>query len=150
MNRIAGSMSIALAFVAGCVVSYVMRPARAAVENLTAQVIHAYELNGDAISTPSVSGLRFKTVALAEGASVAIQDGNTPKHLHHLSNELQFVLEGTGTMWLGDKEVRLRPGDLVVIPKGVPHGGTKTDGRPFKPSAIKTPPQAPGDMQALD
>ena len=57
---------------------------------------------------------------------------------------------GTGTVWLGDKEVRVKPGDLVVIPKGTPHGGTKPDGRTIKAIAIKTPPQAPDDTKMLN
>jgi len=40
--------------------------------------------------------------------------------------------------------------DLVIIPKGTPHGGTKPDGRPFKTIAIKTPPQAPDYTKLLD
>ena len=51
------------------------------------------------------------------------------KHMHPNTNEIQFILEGTGTIWLGDKQVKVKPGDLVVIPKGTPHGGTKPDGR---------------------
>ncbi len=43
-----------------------------------------------------------------------------------------------------------RRGDLVVIPKGTPHGGTKPDGRTLKAIAIKTPPQAPDDTKMLN
>ena len=55
-----------------------------------------------------------------------------------------------GTIWLGDKEVTVKPGDLVVIPKGTPHAGTKPDGRTIKAIAIKTPPQAPDDIKLLN
>ena len=40
------------------------------------------------------------------------------KHMHPNANEIQYILEGTGTIWLGDKEVQVKPGDLVVIPHG--------------------------------
>ncbi len=86
----------------------------------------------------------------ADGATVSIQDGNVPKHLHPDANEIQYILEGTGTIWLGDKEVQVKPGDLVIIPHGTPHGGTKPDGRPFKAIAIKTPPQTPDDVKLLN
>jgi mannose-6-phosphate isomerase-like protein (cupin superfamily) len=69
--------------------------------------------------------------------------------MHPNTNEFQYILEGTGTIWLGDKEVHVKPGDLVVIPKGTAHAGTKPDGRPFKAIAIKTPPQPPGDTKML-
>ena len=82
--------------------------------------------------------------------TISIQDGSPPKHLHPNANEIQYILEGTGTIWLGDKEVTVKPGDLVVIPKGTPHGGTKPDGRTIKAIAIKTPPQAPDDTKMLN
>jgi mannose-6-phosphate isomerase-like protein (cupin superfamily) len=70
--------------------------------------------------------------------------------MHPNTNEIQYILDGTGTIWLGDKEVHVKPGDLVIIPKGTAHGGTKPDGRPIKAIAIKTPPQPAGDTKLLD
>ena len=81
--------------------------------------------------------------------TLSVQAGPVPKHLHEHSNELQYIVEGTGMYWLGDKEVRVRLGDLIVIPKGTPHGGTKPDGGDFKSIAIKTPPQVAGDSKML-
>ena len=150
MNRMVASISIAVAFAAGCGVTHLMRPAEAAAEKITAQVFHLGDMNGDEIGPAGSSGLRSKMLVVADGATVSIQDGNTPKHLHTNANEMQFVLEGTGTMWLGDKEVQLKPGDLIVIPKGTAHGGTKPNGRTFKTIAIKTPPQAAGDTTPLN
>ena len=46
--------------------------------------------------------------------------------------------------------MQIKPGDLVIIPKGTAHGGTKTDVAPFKAIAIKTPPQAPDDIKLLN
>ena len=149
MNRIATTLAIGAAFAAGCAVTHVLRPAYAA-DNISAQVIHTAELEGDALSAPNPSGMRNKPLVSLDGITIAIQDGNTPKHLHSNANEMQYILEGTGTIWLGDKEVQVKPGDLVIIPKGTPHGGTKPDGRPFKTIAIKTPPQAPDDTKLLD
>jgi mannose-6-phosphate isomerase-like protein (cupin superfamily) len=93
--------------------------------------------------------MRNKMFVSADGATVSIQDGNVPKHLHPNANEMQYILVGTGTIWLGDKEVRVKPGDLVIIPHGTAHGGTKPDGRPFMAIAIKTPPQTPDDIKLL-
>ena len=148
MNRIAASLSISAAFAAGCGATYLMRPALAA-ESITAQVIHVPELTGDALGPASATGFRSKTFVSADGATISVQDGNVPRHMHPNTNEIQFILEGTGTVWLGDKEVHVKPGDLIVIPKGTQHGGTKPDGRPFKAIAIKTPPQAPNDTKLL-
>jgi mannose-6-phosphate isomerase-like protein (cupin superfamily) len=148
MKNIAITLSIAAAFAAGCAVTHLTRPAIAA-ETMTAQIIHTGDLEGDALSAANAGGLRSKVFVAADGATVAVQDGNVPKHLHPNANEIQYILEGTGTIWLGDKEVRVKPGDLVVIPHGTAHGGTKPDSRTFKAIAIKTPPQTPDDIKLL-
>ena len=149
MNRVATALSIAAAFAAGCGVTHYFVPAFAA-DTISAQIIHTGDLEGDALSAPNPSGLRNKLFVGLEGITIAVQDGNTPKHLHNNANEIQYVLEGTGTIWLGEKEVRVKPGDLVIIPKGTPHGGTKPDGRTIKAIAIKSPPQAPDDVKLLN
>ena len=150
MNRIVATISIAAAFAAGCGATYLTQPARAAAETIAAQVIHTQELEGDALSPANASGMRNKLFVAVDGATISIQDGNTPKHLHPNTNEIQYILEGTGTIWLGDKEVAVKPGDLIVIPKGTPHGGSKVTGRTLKAIAIKTPPQAPDDIKLLN
>jgi len=148
MNRTVAALSIAAAFVAGCGVTHFLRPALAA-ENITAQVIHVPELAGDALGAASATGFRSKMFVSADGVTISVQDGNVPRHLHPNTNEIQYILEGTGSVWLGDKEVQVKPGDLIVIPKGTPHAGTKPDSRPFKAIATKTPPQAPDDTKML-
>jgi mannose-6-phosphate isomerase-like protein (cupin superfamily) len=149
MNRTATTIAIAAAFAAGCGVTHLLRPAIAA-ENIMAQVISTTELNGDALGPANAGGMHSKMFVSADGATISVQDGNVGKHMHPNTNEIQFILEGTGTIWLGDKEVKVKPGDLVVIPKGTPHGGTKPDGRTLKALAIKTPPQAPDDTKMLN
>ena len=149
MNRITATLSIAVAFAAGCGVTHLLRPALAA-DTISAQIIHTGELEGDALSPLAPNGMRNKLLVAVDGATIAIQDGSPPKHLHADANEIQYILEGTGTIWLGDKEVTVKPGDLVVIPKGTPHGGTKPVGRTVKAIAIKTPPQRPDDTKLLN
>ena len=105
MNRLAITLSLAAAFAAGCSVTHLLRPAIAA-ENITAQVIHTGELEGDALGMPSGTGMRSKLFVAADGMTISIQDGNVGKHMHPNTNEIQYILDGTGTIWLGDKEVR--------------------------------------------
>ncbi len=150
MNRVVATLSLVAAFAAGSAVTHLLRPAQAAAENIVAQIIHTGQMEGDALGTPNNIGFRSKMFVSADGATVSIQDGNVPKHLHPNTNEMQYVLEGTGTIWLGDKEVQVKPGDLVIIPKGTPHGGIKPDGRPIKAIAIKTPPQGADDVKLLN
>jgi mannose-6-phosphate isomerase-like protein (cupin superfamily) len=149
MNRVVAALSLTVAFAAGCGVTHFLRPALAA-DNMTAQIIHTGEMEGDKISPLNTGGMRNKLLASADGMTISIQDGSPPKHMHPNTNEIQYILEGTGTIWLGDKEVTVKPGDLVIIPKGTPHAGTKPNGRTIKAIAIKTPPQAPDDTKLLN
>jgi mannose-6-phosphate isomerase-like protein (cupin superfamily) len=149
MNRMTATLSIAAAFALGCGVTHLMQPARAAAE-ITPQILHLPELLGDALGPANPVGFRSKMFVAADGATVSVQDGNVPKHLHPNANEVQYILEGTGTIWLGDKEVQVKPGDLVIIPHGTPHGGTKPDGRSIRAIAVKTPPQTPDDVKLLN
>ena len=93
MNRIATTLSIAAAFAAGCGVTHFMRPALAA-DTITAQIIHTGELEGDAISPANAGGMRNKTFVSVDGATISIQDGSPPKHLHNNANEIQYILDG--------------------------------------------------------
>ena len=149
MNRAIFLGSIALAFVAGATASRFQPQAQAATD-MTPMVIHVPDLTGDKLGMASGTGLRSKSIVAQDGMTLNVQAGPVPKHMHMDANEIQYYLEGTGTIWLGDKEVKVGPGDLFVIPKGTVHGGTKTDGAPFKAIAIKTPPQAQNDMKLVD
>jgi mannose-6-phosphate isomerase-like protein (cupin superfamily) len=151
MNRLTATISIAVAFAAGCGVTQLMQPAAGAdAENFQMQIIHLPDLIGDALGPANAVGFRSKMLASGEGGTVSVQDGNVPKHLHPTANEVQYILEGTGTIWFGDKQVQVKPGDLIIIPHGTPHGGTKPDGRSIRAIAIKIPPQKPDDVKLLD
>ena len=149
MNRALFVGSIALAFVAGATTARLSPQAQAANE-MTPMVIHVPDLTGDKLGLPSGTGLRSKALVVQDGMTLGVQAGPVPKHLHANANEIQYILEGTGTIWLGDQQVKVKPGDLVIIPKGTPHAGTKPDGRTIKAIAIKTPPQAPDDVKLLN
>ena len=66
----------------------------------------------------AVAGLNH--VTLGRGAAGA------PAHCHALEEELFYVLEGTGTLLLGDQEHPLRAGDVIARPPstGVAHSIT--------------------------
>ena len=151
MNRTVFLGTVALAFAAGYG-ARLLPQAIAADTMMTAQVLHLPDLSGDALGLASGTGLRSKMFVAADGMTISVQAGNVPKHMHPNTDEMQYILEGTGTIWLGDKEVQIKPGDLVIIPKGTAHGGTKPDAgsAPIKAIAIKTPPQAPDDTKLLN
>ncbi len=139
----------AVAFAAGLAVSHLTQPARAAAPPLQPAVydIGALTANDLPPPSPATPNLRGKTFVVADGATVQAQIGTVQKHMHSAANEIQVVISGGGTEWLGDKQAQLRPGVVLVIPAGTPHGGT-TDPN-LKIIAIKTPPQAPTDFHPV-
>lgn len=52
---------------------------------------------------------------------VAKGTGSTEWHTHHDQDETFLLLDGHLTVQLRDGDVELRPGDLLVIPRGVEH-----------------------------
>jgi quercetin dioxygenase-like cupin family protein len=67
-------------------------------------------------------------VSSSEGEDgISVQDhripygSSPPLHLHRTEDELFQVLEGELRVKVGDKERRAGAGDMMLIPKGVPH-----------------------------
>ena len=139
----------ALAFGAGLAVAHAPQPARAAAAPLQPAVIDLAAMAPSDLPTPTAASpnLRSKVLVAADGATVQVQIGTVIKHYHADANEIQIVLAGSGNEWLGDKQVALKPGTMLVIPAGTPHAGT-TDPN-LKILAIKTPPQAATDVHPV-
>jgi mannose-6-phosphate isomerase-like protein (cupin superfamily) len=149
MQRTKTLTLVTLAFIAGAAVSRLVPVAVAQTPPaapLTAQIIDIDALDGAAIGPiqPNTE-LRSKLLVTTEHATVAVQQGNVGKHFHSGSDEIQYILSGTGTAWLGDTQRQIKAGDLVIIPKGTNHAGTVATSGTFKAIAIKIPPQAAGD-----
>ena len=89
--------------------------------------------------------LRNKTLVSTDNATIALQIGNVNKHYHAKSDESQYIIEGSGQMWFGNERHEIKPGMLIVIPKGTAHSGTIVTSGPIKTIAIKIPPQQNGD-----
>ena len=45
----------------------------------------------------------------------------TQEHYHPKTEEIYYVLEGTGLMRIGDEEQDVKPGDAIAIPPGQRH-----------------------------
>jgi quercetin dioxygenase-like cupin family protein len=52
---------------------------------------------------------------------VRIAPGPRTPHRHPRSAEIVYVVDGSGTAWEDDVPTAVGPGDLVVVPPGVPH-----------------------------
>lgn len=146
------TLAVLVAFGAGILFSRSIKPAAADDEApMVAQVIDVLALKGPDLGAPLPGPVpRYnKIFAASKTGTVQVQTGDTPKHYHANANEIQYVVEGTGTMWLGDKQIEIKPGTLIVIPKGTVHGGTHATSGTFKLVAVKTPPQAKEDYHPV-
>jgi quercetin dioxygenase-like cupin family protein len=145
--------AIPAAFAAGIFVSHSIPPAwaQAPATKVNAQIIDLAAMTDAEIGpqVPNMGTLRSKVLVVTPGGTIAIQSGNVPKHYHMGSNEIQYVISGSGTFWLGNEQHQIHPGDLIIIPKGTVHAGDVATSGEFKALAIKLPPQAPGDTHMV-
>ena len=149
MQRLLRTIAVALvAFVAGFATAHRTAPVQAAATPIVPQSIDLAALTPQDLPAPATatSTTRSKVLVNADGMTLGVQIGPTPRHYHADANEFQYVVDGTGTEWLGDTLVTLKPGTLLIIPKGTPHGGLSDH---VKLIAIKTPPQAPDDTHLI-
>jgi len=148
------SVAIAVAFLAGIAVSPWVRhaipdahaqasPPTAAMIDLTA-IKHA-----DLPATPNPE-MNTKFLVVTDNATLQVQSGNVAKHIHPKTDEIQYIIEGSGAMWLGGERKEFKPGTLIIIPKGTAHGGTLVTSGPVKALAIKIPPQPKDDTVFVD
>jgi mannose-6-phosphate isomerase-like protein (cupin superfamily) len=115
------------------------------------RVVNLVRMSDEAIG-PERPGthIRSNLLVASPGATVSVQTGDVAKHFHQDSDEIQYIIEGQGTFWLGDRQIEVGPGDLIIIPKGTPHAGSHATSGRFKAIAIKTPPQAPDDLHPVN
>ena len=144
------SVAIAVAFVAGLGASslerYAVSNARAQAAPLAPAMIDLMALkHGDLPTTPNPE-MNSKGLVNTDNATIAIQSGNVAKHIHPNTNEIQYIIEGSGSMWLGSERKEFKPGTLIIIPKGTPHAGSIVTNGPVKAIAIKIPPQPKDDV----
>ena len=151
--RLTASISVALAFAAGIVmaptVTRLLPSAFAQTATpppaLEPMIIDIGALKDADLGTTPFPDLRAKGLVTTANATLSVQMGNVGKHFHANSDEIQYIVEGSGTAWLGDQQREIRPGMLLIIPKGTHHAGTVVTSGRFKALAIKIPPQAATD-----
>ena len=149
------SIAIGVAFTAGLVVSPLTRfaPQDAHSQTATALTPAMIDLagmkHGDMPTTPNPE-MNAKQLVVTDNATVGIQSGNVGKHMHPKTDEIQYIIEGSGAMWLGSERKEFKPGTLIIIPKGTAHGGTLVTTGPVKAIAIKIPPQPKDDTVFLN
>jgi mannose-6-phosphate isomerase-like protein (cupin superfamily) len=149
MKYVRTVLMLALAFAAGAFASRLPEAARAAAAPVVATSIDLSALNPADFPppNPALPNLRTKGLGVIDSTAFAYSVGVAPKHTHADTTEVQLVLDGTGTEWLGDKQIPIAPGTFVVIPPNTAHGGFT--GGPFRLYTVKTPPQDPTDYHMV-
>ena len=142
--------AIALAFGAGLVASpfaeHAFTDAHAQAAPLAPAMIDLIATQHADLPTTPNPEMNARGLVTTENATIGIQSGNVAKHIHPKTDEIQYIVEGSGAMWLGGERKEFKAGTLIVIPKGTAHGGTLVTSGPVKAIAIKIPPQPKDDV----
>jgi quercetin dioxygenase-like cupin family protein len=94
--------------------------------NLTAGVLRANE--GEQYIHLGTTALIFKSLGHETGDAVSIWEQQAPpgamvrRHIHQTEDEFIYLVEGELEVTIGEATHSVRPGDLVKMPRGVPHG----------------------------
>ena len=148
--RLNTPLALAAAFTAGIIASPLAQRAVSEVHAQAAPLAPMMiDLSGlkhaDLPTTPNPE-MNARGLVSTDNATVGIQSGNVAKHIHPKTDEIQYIIEGSGAMWLGSERKEFKPGTLIIIPKGTAHGGTIVSSGPVKAIAIKIPPQPRDDV----
>ena len=112
---------------------------------LTAAMIDLAAIKHTDLPTTPNPEMNTRMLVTTTSGTIQLQSGNVAKHMHPMTDEIQYIIEGSGSMWLGSERKEFKPGTLIVIPKGTAHAGTTVAQGPVKAIAIKLPPQPPTD-----
>ena len=91
--------------------------------------------NVDRIVTPDFLGDKpVKFAPAAQISNVGILAGQVKKirfHTHELEDHVVYVVRGRAMARLGDEKREVGPGDLITLPKRVPHSFDQVGNEPF-------------------
>lgn len=73
--------------------------------------------------------------------------GGMPKHTNKVEHE-QYVLNGCAKIGIGDESYKVKKGDVVFIPQGVPHWYEALGNEPFEFLCIV--PNAPDKIEIIE
>ena len=128
-----------------------IRPVVIAASVLTVLIAGATEAQAPKITVTNVHqivGPEFlgdkpvKFAPAAQVSTVGILAGQVKKirlHTHELEDHVVYVVKGLATARLGDEQREVGPGDLIAIPKRVPHSFEQKGGEAFVILVNSTP-----------
>lgn len=81
-------------------------------------------------------------------AEAVVEPGqSTYRHNHATSEEIYYVLEGQGQLYLGAEVVQMKPGSAHLISAGTEHSVTALPGGPLRFLCISSPPYSDDDTE---
>ena len=99
--------------------------------------------NVDKIVTPNFLGdTPVKFAPAAQISNVGLLAGQVKKiklHTHEMEDHVVYVVRGRAAARLGDETREVGPGDLITIPKRVPHSFEQRGAEPFVVLVNATP-----------
>jgi mannose-6-phosphate isomerase-like protein (cupin superfamily) len=148
------AITISVAFAAGMLLAplaeHAVSDAQAQTSAVTPMMIDLASIkHGDLPTTPNPE-MNTRMLVTTDNATIQLQSGNVAKHMHPKTDEIQYIIEGSGAMWLGNERKDFKPGTIIIIPKGTAHGGTIVASGPVKALVVKIPKQPPDDTQFVN
>jgi len=100
----------------------------------------------------NIPGIRGASLLKTPTADMILTHGDpgTKLHTHEVSDHFVYILKGRGEVRLGDKKETVTVGDLILIPKGLPHSILKAGSGEFVFLAISSPPLDLNDFRWLE
>jgi len=144
-NVIATSIAFAAGVAASAIAIHFVSDAHAHAAAVAPAMIDLAALKHADLPTTSNPEMNTRMLVTTDNATLQVQSGNVAKHTHPKTDEIQYIIEGSGSMWLGNERKEFKPGTLIIIPKGTAHGGSVVTSGPVKALAIKIPPQPKDD-----
>ena len=93
---------------------------------------------GEGRTIPGTDTLTLKATSEQTGGSIGFLEATSPvgygppRHIHHSSDELFYVLEGEFLFLVGERRVSAMPGSFVFIPRGTVHAAKVIGTEPGK------------------
>jgi mannose-6-phosphate isomerase-like protein (cupin superfamily) len=156
MRHATSTLTLAAAFAFGAgllaapLAQHALGDAHAQAAGLQPAVIDLGGMKHDDLPATGNPDMHAKGLVVTSSGTIGIQSGNVKKHYHADADEIQYIIEGSGAMWLGKERRDFKAGSLIIIPKGTAHGGTIVSSGPVKAIAIKLPPQKSDDTHFVD
>ena len=95
---------------------------------------------------------RYSILAEAETGSVELLrvDERIPLHKHPNENHFVYIYKGKAKGTIGDVTAEVGPGQLIVIPAGIPHSIERIGDTPLEIILFSTPPFVQKDTVFLE